>query len=106
MPIFSIQNNTLKRIKEMSFKSEKKDIQRIIEENLNDVFNLEFIKTEFSLGNLRIDTLAFDNETKSFVIIEYKKEKNFSVVDQGIAYLALLLNNKADFILECNESKK
>ncbi|GIX43580.1 MAG: hypothetical protein KatS3mg129_3313 [Leptospiraceae bacterium] len=54
---------------------------------------------------MRIDTLAFDNETKSFVIIEYKKDKNFSVIDQGYAYLALLLNNKADFILEYNECK-
>jgi len=52
-----------------------------------------------------MDTLAFDRETKSFVIIEYKKSSNFSVIDQGYAYLALLLNNKADFILEYNESK-
>jgi hypothetical protein len=53
---------------------------------------------------LRIDTLAFDNESKAFVIIEYNKDRNFSVVDQGTAYLNLMLNNKADFILEYNES--
>jgi predicted transport protein len=29
-----------------------------------------------------------------------KKDRNFSVVDQGVAYLNLMLNNKADFILE------
>ncbi|MGI6481685.1 MAG: hypothetical protein ACOX08_00215, partial [Methanobacterium sp.] len=33
------------------------------------------------------------------------KSSNFSVIDQGYAYLALLLNNTADFILEYNESK-
>jgi RecB family endonuclease NucS len=105
MPIFSISNNTLKKIKELSFKNEKREIQKICENNLQNLFNLEFVKSEFSLNHLRIDTLAFDNETNSFVILEYKKDKNFSVVDQGIAYLALLLNNKADFILEFNESK-
>jgi predicted transport protein len=55
---------------------------------------------------LRIDTLGFDEEQKSFVIIEYKKDRSFSVIDQGYAYLALLLNNKADFILEYNEKCK
>jgi hypothetical protein len=42
---------------------------------------------------LRIDTLAFDDESKGFVIIEYKKDRNFSVVDQGMAYLKFLLKN-------------
>jgi hypothetical protein len=48
-----------------------------------------------SSENLRIDTLAFDNESKAFVIIEYKKDRNFSVVDQGMAYLNLMLNKKS-----------
>ena len=48
--------------------------------------------------------MAFDNDSKSFVIIEYKRDKNFSVIDQGYAYLSLVLNNKADFILEYNEN--
>jgi predicted transport protein len=46
---------------------------------------------------------ASDSESKAIVIIEYKKDRNFSVVDQGVAYLNLMLNNKADFILEYNE---
>lgn len=41
----------------------------------------------------------------SFVIIEYKKDKNFSVIDQRYAYLSLMLNNKADFILVYNETQ-
>ena len=56
------------------------------------------------MNGLRIDTLAYDNENNSFVIIEYKRDKNFSVIDQGYAYLSLMLNNKADFILEYNEN--
>ena len=77
----------------------------MVENNITTLLNLVFIKSEYSLNNFRIDTLAFDFETKSFVIIEYKRDKTFSVVDQGYAYLSLMLNNKADFILEYNENK-
>jgi len=104
MSLFLKIQNKFKKIKEIPFQNEK-EIQSITENNLEDVFRLEFVESEASLNNLRIDTLAFDNESKSFVIIEYKKDKNFSVIDQGYAYLALLLNNKANFILEYNESK-
>jgi predicted transport protein len=104
MPLFSIKQNQFKKIKEVPFENEK-EIQKLTENNLKNILNLEFVKTEVALNNLRIDTLAFDNDSKSFVVIEYKKDKNFSVIDQGYAYLALLLNNKANFILEYNESK-
>ncbi len=97
------KESKLKEIKEIKFKLEK-DIQRISENNLEKIFNLKFVQTEFQLHNFRIDTLAFDESSKSFVIIEFKKDKNFSVIDQGYAYLSLMLNNKADFILEYNES--
>ena len=102
MAVFSIMKEDLKKLKMIPFKNEKA-IQILTEKNINQIFGLEFVKSEFTFGNLRIDTLAFDDETKSFVIIEYKQKKNFSVIDQGYAYLALLLNNKADFILEYNE---
>lgn len=103
MPIY-LQEKVLRLVKENSFKYEK-EIQQIVENNLIVLLNLKCIKSEFSLKNFRIDTLGFDPETKSFVIIEYKREKTFSVVDQGYSYLSLMLNNKADFILEYNESQ-
>jgi len=36
--------------------------------------------------------------------IEYKRDKNYSVVDQGLTYLNLMLQNKAEFILTYNET--
>lgn len=104
MALYKISDNKLERIKEYPFRLEK-DIQNLTEHSLREVFNLEFVKSEFTLNNFRIDTLCFDEQAKSFVIIEYKRDKNFSIVDQGYAYLALMLNNKADFILEYNEAK-
>ena len=103
MKLFKVTNNTLKEVGRANFKLEK-DIQSLIEKNLKDVFNLEFIATEFEvkLGaeKFRIDTLGYNKETKSFVIIEYKKVKDYSVVDQGYTYLSALINNKSDFVLK------
>lgn len=104
MPLFKI-GNSLEFIKEKTFKLEK-EIQELTEQNLSAVLGLDFVKSEFSLHNFRIDTLAFDKESNAFVIIEYKRDKNFSVIDQGYAYLSLMLNNKADFILEYNETQQ
>src|SRR4030066_1537716 len=105
MPLFSIADDKLERVKEVPFRSERRDIQRITESSLKEVFGFEFVRSELELGNLRIDTLAFDNENKSYVIIEYKIDQSFSVIDQGYAYVGLLLNNKAEFILEYTERK-
>lgn len=104
MPIYKL-NQKLSIIKEEPFKFEK-EIQSLVEENLTTLVHLDFICSEFSLNGFRIDSLAFDKESRSFVIIEYKRDKSFSVIDQGYAYLSLMLNNKADFILEYNECQQ
>jgi len=105
MPIYKQTDNRLVPIKEKKVGLEK-TLQNLVETNLSDIFGLSFVATEFPLNNLRIDTLAFDEEAKAFVVIEYKRDKNSTVIDQGYAYLALLLNNKADFVLEYNEKTK
>jgi predicted transport protein len=102
MPIYQNRKGGLNLIKEVKIAYEK-DLQELTENNLSNIFGLKFISSEFILGNFRLDTLAFDEDTKSFVIIEYKRDKSFSVIDQGFSYLSLMLNNKADFILEYNE---
>lgn len=102
MPIYNIEENNLSLIKKVDFKNER-ELQRLTENNLEELFNLKFIATEFQVDNLRIDTLAYDEETNSFVIIEYKNVKNYSVIDQGYSYLSLLLNNKAEFVLKYNQ---
>lgn len=102
MPIFKIDKSKLKSIKEKKVDLEK-SIQKLTEENLEIIFGWEFIASEFQVNNFFIDTLAFDPESRSFIIIEYKKDKSFSVIDQGVAYLAQMLDNQDTFILEYNE---
>ena len=105
MPIYLIQNNKLIEVEERTFKLER-EIQRVFEENLTTLMGLTLVKSEFSIKNKRIDTLAFDKQSKAFIIIEYKRDKSVSVVDQGFTYLSLMLENKADFIIEYNETLK
>jgi len=106
MPLFKLSAKTLKNVKTQSLRNER-ELQNLVEENLKTVFSLDFVVSEFApQGDLRIDSLAFDSEQMSFVIIEYKKGSSWSVVDQGFAYLALMLNHKADFVLKINECCK
>lgn len=106
MPFYSIKNKKLISIKESPGKVVEKDVQISTEQNLGELFDLEFLDTEVPIRNFRIDTLAFDPETNSFVIIEYKRDRSFSVSDQGLSYLSLLLENKPYFVLKYNKIKK
>ncbi|MCC7534525.1 MAG: hypothetical protein IT246_11340 [Bacteroidia bacterium] len=105
MALYINQTGKLKEVKEKPFKLEK-DIQKVFEANLYAIMGLELVKSEFTIKNKRIDTLAYDAQACAFIIIEYKRDKNISVVDQGFTYLSLMLENKADFIVEYNESLK
>ena len=104
MDLYKLKKNKLEQV-DISYFNLEKDIQEIVENNSEELFQLEFVSSEFSAQKFRLDSVCFDNETNSFVIIEYKKSKKFSVIDQGFTYLSLMLNNKADFILEYNENK-
>jgi predicted transport protein len=105
MPIYAISNNELSEIPVNNFAKEK-EIQTLFEANLNTLMGLTLVRPEFPIKNKRIDTLAFDDQSRGFVIIEYKRDQNISVFDQGITYLKLMLENKAEFILEYNERMK
>ena len=77
MRIFQSRDNALVEIgedkKNGKYFGLEKVIQNLVEKNLNSIFaGLEFVETEFQIDDLRPDTIAFDTEKKSFVIIEYK----------------------------------
>ena len=99
MELYSINGNKLKTVELNSFKKER-DIQDLVEKNTETLFGVDFVSSEFTIDEFRIDTLCFDNETKSFVIIEYKKGSSYSVIDQGYSYLSKMLNNKDSFVIE------
>jgi len=103
--IFKIESEQLTRLNQTSFDNEKV-LQTLIEKNLDMVFDgLEFLSTEFQIKDLRPDSVAFDTEKNSFVIIEYKNVKNKQVLDQGATYYRLLKEHKGDFVLLYNRLK-
>jgi len=104
MDLYNLKKENLEPVDRDPFKLER-DIQSLVENNMETLFDIEFVKSEFSLGEFRLDSLCFDHDSNSFVIVEYKKGSSYSVIDQGYSYLSLMLNNKSDFILEYNETK-
>lgn len=99
MPIFKIENKKLIELKPKNFPTEKA-LQELIDENLKEIFGLEFIRREFGGQGLFIDTIAYDPQTRSPVLIEYKKDTFQSIIDQGLAYLHWLLSHKGDYLIE------
>ncbi len=110
--IFQLENRKLKEIRERSNSKRsfdyEKTLQKMIENNLSIIFpNVELLKTEHQIGDLRPDTIAFDVEKKSFVIIEYKNiAKANSLTDQGFSYYQLLKDKKESFVLLYNKITK
>lgn len=102
MDLYRINSKGLESVQSDQFKLER-DIQSLVESNMESLFDLKMITSEFSVGDFRLDTLCFDEESNSFVIVEYKRGSSYSVIDQGYSYLSVMLNNKAEFILEYNE---
>ncbi len=98
MPIFKIENKKVKQIKTVQFRNEK-ELQSLIEDNLEEIFGIKFIETEFSTGQKhggRIDTLGLD-ENNNPVIIEYKWGEKENIINQGLFYLDWLVDHKGDF---------
>jgi len=76
----------------------EKELQEIIENNMDKFFGITFLKSEFVITNGRIDSLGLD-ENYSPVIFEYKRSTNENVINQGLFYLDWLLDHKADYKL-------
>jgi predicted transport protein len=96
MALFFTQNEKAKKIPIVKVGLEK-DIQKIFEENLDEILNIIFLATEYSTSfGGRMDTVGIDNNG-SPVIIEYKLSQNENVINQGLSYLRWLLDHKDAF---------
>lgn len=72
-------------------------LQKLFEDNLEELLGVNFVASEFPTTNGgRIDTLGID-ENGFPVIIEYKLDKNRTVINQGMSYMAWLRSHSAEF---------
>lgn len=98
MPFFEIKEKQLKKVPRINFHYEK-ELQTLVEKNLEAIFNCRFVATEFSTGSNhagRIDTLALSEENNP-VIIEYKKIESSELINQSLYYLSWIYDHKGDF---------
>ena len=98
--LFRIQNNRTSEITGAASNLER-DLQSLIEANLESLLGIRFLATEYSTGKThagRIDTLGLD-ENNSPVIFEYKRSLGENVINQGLFYLDWLMDHKAEFQL-------
>ena len=98
MPIFDISGDKLSTVEQKNFALEK-ELQSLIEKNLETVFNCRFVASEFSTGAQhagRIDSLALSEEDNP-VIIEYKKAESSELINQSLFYLHWIQDHKGDF---------
>lgn len=104
MALFKINGTSVKKITAKDLDLER-NLQVLFEANLDELLNIAFLSHEFptSFGG-RIDTLGIDKDGAP-CIIEYKKNQNDSVINQGLSYLYWLLDHKADFEKICQNKK-
>lgn len=76
----------------------EKELQNIIEANMEKFFGVRFLKSEYVISAGRMDSIGID-ENNSPVIFEYKRSSSENVINQGLFYLDWLLDHKADFKL-------
>lgn len=79
----------------------EKKLQTVIERNMETLFGVRFLASEFSTGRKhggRIDSLGLD-ENGAPVIFEYKRAVNENVINQGLFYLDWLMDHRGDFTM-------
>lgn len=96
MPIFRNVDGKLRKLNAQPL-SKEKSLQQLLEANLPEVLDLQFLATEYAttFGG-RIDTLAVDSGGAP-VIIEYKRNRNDNVINQALSYLKWLKTQKPGF---------
>lgn len=104
MALFKIKNSNISKLSILDLEKEK-NIQTLFEKNLLTILNVDFLATEYSTSfGGRIDTLGID-KSGSPIIIEYKRNQNDNVINQGLSYLRWLLDHKANFEILCRNKK-
>lgn len=75
----------------------EKELQTVIENNMDTFFGVTFLATEYrTTDGGRMDSIGID-ENNCPVIFEYKRSMKDNVINQGLFYLNWLLDHKDSF---------
>ena len=98
LKLFRISDGIATELQSSSVALEK-SLQQTIERNMETLFGVRLLASEFSTGTRhggRMDSLGID-ENGSPVIFEYKRAVNENVINQGLFYLDWLMDHRGDF---------
>ena len=104
MALYKIKNDEINQVKVSRFSYEK-ELQNLCENNLETLFQVKFISSEFAFADEyagRLDTIGLDFDGNP-VIIEYKLDQSPSVLSQSLCYMDWLVNHKGDFEKEAHK---
>lgn len=76
----------------------ERELQTLIEKNMENIFGVRFLRSEYVITDGRMDSIGLD-ENNAPVIFEYKRNSSESIINQGLFYLDWLMDHKADFQL-------
>ncbi len=100
MELYHVEGQSLSSLPRKQLALER-HIQRLLESNLDAVFGIRFLASEYSTGEKhggRIDSLGID-ENGTPVIVEYKLTSSENVINQSLYYLDWLVDHRGDFVL-------
>lgn len=100
LKLFRITDGSAAELPSSSMALEK-HLQTLIEKNMETLFGVRFLASEYSTGARhggRLDSLGID-ENGSPVIFEYKRSRDENVINQGLFYLDWLLDHRGEFEL-------
>ncbi len=104
MALYQQKNDKLVQLQSHTA-SREKNIQKLVEANLDVIFEMHFIASEYEIAKgRRIDTFAVDKDGRP-VIIEYKKRSDENVINQAISYLKWLQDQKQEFFEKIVETR-
>jgi predicted transport protein len=92
--LFRLREGSATRIEPYDRPVREKEIQELLENNLEEFSGLTLLCHKARIEGKEIDTLAFDRAIRAPVIIEYKRGKDRHVIGQVAEYCARVRANK------------
>ena len=80
MYLYKNNEKKLSELKKIEFSLEK-EIQNLIESNIDEIFGYQLVRSEFPLGKFRLDTLCYDIQNNSYFLFKFLNIK--LMIDQN-----------------------
>ena len=95
MALFEVEQGKVRVIESKEFAGEAA-LQKLFDDNLEDITGVRLVESQYSIPNGRIDSLGIDEQATP-VVIEYKWGYDPGAIIQGLSYLQWVKENRRTF---------